>query len=70
MTSELDHLRAFRAAAAAPDDEARATARAALLDAIEAVADAVPADAASSTDAAAAAADTAPADAAPSTARP
>jgi hypothetical protein len=38
MTTELDHLRAFRAAAAAPDDEARAAARARLLEEIAAAA--------------------------------
>jgi len=46
MTNELDHLRAFRAAAAAPDADARATARARLLEAIAAAAPATAAPAA------------------------
>jgi hypothetical protein len=54
MTSELDQLRAFRAAAALPDAEARATARATLLEAIVA---AEPADAQSAVDAPPAAAE-------------
>lgn len=39
MTTELRHLHAFRAAAAEPDDDARATARATLLAEIEAAAE-------------------------------
>jgi hypothetical protein len=38
MTTEMDHLRAFRAADGAPDEDARAAARVALLDRIDATA--------------------------------